>query len=194
MRIAALETLVEDLKEANAALAAEMNEMGGDAAAVVHGPGRGSIHALKAALDRETNLHARAIEDLEAARAEIATFGQRIEELEEELFKLRGEIGAGRHIPPRIKVLEMADNPAARWFGKREEDVQRLKKENEVLRGMMNDGVAAAPASGEGYVPKATLDVVLQEKSELEATIKEKEKRLLRLQQVSLTLPNDRSS
>jgi len=186
MRLAALETLVEDLKKANAVLVAEMNSLGGDAASVMRGPGRGTISALKESLAESQSQHAQALENLETARAELRELEAKVEQLDEDLFRLRGDVGAGRHIPPGVRVLEMKDNPAARWFGKREEDVQRLKKENEVLRSMIGDGVspASAGAGGDGLVPKASLDVVLQEKEELQATIKEKEKRLLRLQQV----------
>lgn len=186
MRIAALENMIEELKEMNDALASEMDEMGGDAAEVMNGPGRGSIAALKDSLVRERLRVTDITEELERTRGELAALEKKAEALDEELFRLKGEIGTGRHVPPGIRVLELADNPAAKWFGKREEDVQRLRKENEALRSMMGDGVAR-PADGvatEGLVPKETLDVLMQEKSELQMTIKEKEKRLLRLQQV----------
>ena len=189
MRIAALEHMVEELKQANDALASEMDEMGGDAAQVMSGPGRGSIAALKDSLVHERQRVLDITEELETTRGELAALEKKVESLDEELFRLKGEVGTGRHVPPGIRILEMVDNPAAKWFGKREEDVQRLKKENEALRSMMGDGVAAStrPTDGvitDGLVPKETLDVLIQEKSELEMTIKEKEKRLLRLQQV----------
>ncbi|KIM30544.1 hypothetical protein M408DRAFT_287376 [Serendipita vermifera MAFF 305830] len=186
MRIAALENMVEELKQANDALVAEMDEMGGDAAQVMSGPGRGSIAALKESLVHERRRVSEISEELETARKELVALEKKAEALDEELFRLKGEVGTGRHVPPGIRVLELADNPAAKWFGKREEDVQRLKKENEALRSMMGDGVAR-PTTGEAsdrLVPKETLDVLIQEKSELEAIIKEKEKRLLRLQQI----------
>jgi mitotic spindle assembly checkpoint protein MAD1 len=186
MRVTALEQLVEELKEANEALIAEMNEMGGDAEEVVSGPGRGSITALKEALHNEREAHKNSSEALKASKQELQQLAAQIEKLEDDLFRLRGDVGTGRHIPPGVRVLELADNPAARWFGKREEDVQRLKKENEALRAMIGDGVSAtsSAASGGGLAPKETMDALEQEKLELEQTIKEKEKRLLRLQQV----------
>jgi mitotic spindle assembly checkpoint protein MAD1 len=186
MRIAALENVIEELKEANEALASEMNEMGGDAAQVISGPGRGSISALKAALSEERQRVSDLTEELSAARGEAIRLEKRVASLDEQLFRLQGDVGTGRLVPPGIRILEMAGNPAAKWFGKREEDVQRLRKENEALRSMMGDGVARPTegAAADGLVPKETLDVLIQEKAELEKTIKEKEKRLLRLQQV----------
>ena len=189
MRIAALEHMIAELKKSNEALVSEMNEMGGDAAQVMSGPGRGSISALKEALVKERQRVADITEELQAARGEAAALEEKVTSLDEQLYRLQGDVGAGCHIPPGIRVLEMAGNPAAKWFGKREEDIQRLRKENEALRSMIGDGVSppARPTDGttaEGLVPRETLDVLIQEKAELEKTIKEKEKRLLRLQQV----------
>jgi mitotic spindle assembly checkpoint protein MAD1 len=38
--------------------------------------------------------------------------GEKIEELEQTLFELRGEIGAGRRVPPGVRVLSLCANPA----------------------------------------------------------------------------------
>lgn len=113
-----------------------------------------------------------------------------LENLENELWKLQGDVASGKHVPPGIRVLELAGNPAQLWFGKREEDVDRLRKENEALRALVSDGqgdhsaTAAATQAGDGLVPRETLEVLQKEKAELEQTILNKEKRLLRLQQV----------
>jgi mitotic spindle assembly checkpoint protein MAD1 len=40
---------------------------------------------------------------------------EKIEELEQPLFKLPGEIGAGRHVPPGLRVLSLCANPAQDW-------------------------------------------------------------------------------
>lgn len=188
MRIVALEQLVEELKEANQALIAEMDEMGGDAAAAVGGAGRGSISALKEALASERALKNSAVQNLEDAKQELQELAEKIDNLEDDLFRLRGEIGTGRHLPPATRVLEFANNPAAKWFGRREEDLEKLKKENEALRSMIadNPGVATQNAVPEGLVPKATLDVLMEEKALLEQEIKDKDKRLLRLREVFL--------
>ncbi|KAG8833013.1 coiled-coil domain-containing protein mad1 [Serendipita sp. 400] len=189
MRIEALESLIDELKAANEVLTREMNELGGDTAELLGGPGDISITALKQALVQERDLHTSARKSLAAAQKEVQDLKRQVDKLDEDLYRLRCDIGTGRHVPSGTRVLEMADNPAARWFGKREEDVQRLKKENEALRAMVggdatNPFTMSAAASNDGHVPKETLDVLRQEKEELEVTIKEKEKRLLRLQQI----------
>jgi len=38
--------------------------------------------------------------------------GEKIEELEQTHFEIRGEIGAGRHVPPVVRVLSLSANPA----------------------------------------------------------------------------------
>ncbi len=85
-----------------------------------------------------------------------------------------------------MRVLELIGNPAQVWFGKREEDVAKLKKENEVLRELVKDSSQSLQVdrSVEGMVPKATLEVIQKETAELEQTIRDKEKRLRRLQEV----------
>jgi mitotic spindle assembly checkpoint protein MAD1 len=190
MRIAALEQLVEELKQANQVLIAEMDEMGGDAAAAAGGAGPGSILALKEALANERNLRTTALENLENAKQEMQELAEKMDTLEEDLFRLRGDIGTGRHVPPTARVMEFSNNPAAKWFGRREEDLEKLKKENEALRSMIGDNsnVPAQTAATEGFVPRATLDVLMEEKELLEKEIKDKDKRLLRLREVILLI------
>lgn len=190
MRIAALEQLVEDLKQANEALISEMDEMGGDAAAAISGAGRGSISALKDALANERNLKTTALQDLDNARREIQELADKIETLEDDLFRLKGDIGTGRHIPPTTRVLEFANNPAAKWFGRRDEDLEKLRKENEALRSMVAESPSSPVqnATTGGLVPRETLDVLMEEKAVLEKEIKDKEKRLLRLREVNAPL------
>jgi mitotic spindle assembly checkpoint protein MAD1 len=79
----------------------------------------------------------------------------------------------------------------------------RLRGENEALLGRLREleekGVNLARAGegeegGDGMVPRESWELVSKEKRELEEVVKQKEKRLLRLQQVryiynSLTLP-----
>ena len=80
----------------------------------------------------------------------------------------------------------MKENPAQQWFDLRQEVMDRLKNENEALLKRLKDleeqGVRSQ--SGEDLVPRESWEVVNQEKEELEQTVKQKEKRLLRLQQV----------
>jgi mitotic spindle assembly checkpoint protein MAD1 len=124
--------------------------------------------------------------ELDYARKELSALVAKNEKFEEEFWNLKGDIGRGAHLPPGVRVLELIGNPAQAWFGKREEDVAKLKKENEALRELVKDGsqVMQMDRNAEGVVPRATLEVLQKEKAELEQTIREKEKRLLRLQEV----------
>lgn len=110
----------------------------------------------------------------------------KVEKVEEKLWNLKGDVGRGAHLPPGVRVLELIGNPAQVWFGKREDDVAKLKKENEALRELVKDSsqTMQVDRNVEGMVPKATLEVIQKEKFELEQTIRDKEKRLLRLQEV----------
>lgn len=124
--------------------------------------------------------------ELEHAKKELLAREAKLEKLEKELWDLKGDTSRGAHLPPGVRVLELIGNPAQAWFGKREGDVAKLKKENEALRELVKDGSQAGQVdrSVAGVVPKATLEVLQEEKAELEQTIREKEKRLRRLQEV----------
>lgn len=116
-----------------------------------------------------------------------------IESLEQTLFELRGEIGAGQHVPPGVRVLSMKENPMQEWFDSRKEVFDRLKSENEALMNRLRDLEEAGvktQTDGEGsssddLVPRESWEVVNKEKTELQAELKAKDKRILRLQQVS---------
>ncbi|KAG9312696.1 mitotic checkpoint protein-domain-containing protein [Chiua virens] len=112
----------------------------------------------------------------------------KVEELEQTLFELRGKIGAGNHVPPGMRVLCLHDNPAQQWSDLRQSVMDRLKGENEALikrlRDLEQSGVQAETSRGEELVPRESWEVLRKEKEELEEVVKQKEKRLLRLQQV----------
>ena len=116
---------------------------------------------------------------------------EKIEELEQTLFELRGEIGGGRHVPPGVRVLSLRENPAQQWVDLRQEAMDRLKSENDALIKRLKEleaggarGSAEGHGNGEDLVPRESWEVVSQEKNALEDVVKQKEKRLLRLQQV----------
>ena len=128
---------------------------------------------------------------LEEARSTAKVHEGKVEELEQTLFELRGKIGAGNHVPPGMRVLCLRDNPAQQWSDLRQSAMDRLKSENEALikrlRDLENSGVVDAQAGtsrGEELVPRESWEVLHKEKEELEDVVKQKEKRLLRLQQV----------
>ncbi|EGO22960.1 hypothetical protein SERLADRAFT_471526 [Serpula lacrymans var. lacrymans S7.9] len=117
---------------------------------------------------------------------------ERIEELEQTLFELRGKIGTGNHVPPGMRVLCLRDNPAQQWSDLRQEIMDRLKNENSALikrlKELEENGASSDQSTerrqGEELVPRESWEVVNKEKKELEDVVKQKEKRLLRLQQV----------
>ncbi|KAA1478539.1 hypothetical protein DENSPDRAFT_861875 [Dentipellis sp. KUC8613] len=110
------------------------------------------------------------ITTLEQSEKESTEHLDKIEELEQELFELKGEIG--------------------QWADLRQEVMDRLKGENEALLKQLKELEAsganamtnAAPA--EELVPRESYERVRKEKRELEEVVKQKEKRLLQLQQV----------
>ena len=117
---------------------------------------------------------------------------EKIEELEQTLFELRGEIGAGRHVPPGIRVLSLCENPAQNWADLRQAALDRLKSENAALLqrlsilGPTSTDVkpAGTEAEEQQLVPRASWAAVCEEKAQLEAELKQRDKRMLRLRQV----------
>jgi len=112
---------------------------------------------------------------------------EKIDKLEQTLFELRGEIGVGNHVPPGVRVLSLKQNPAQEWSDLRQAVMDRLKGENEALIKRLRDLEESGHRAGDGgddLVPRASWDVAIKEKTELEDVVKQKEKRLLRLQQV----------
>ena len=117
---------------------------------------------------------------------------EKIEELEQTLFELRGEIGAGRHVPPGVRVLSLCENPAQNWADLRQAALDRLKSENAALLqrlsilGPTSTDVkpAGTEAEEQQLVPRASWAAVCEEKAQLEAELKQRDKRMLRLRQV----------
>jgi mitotic spindle assembly checkpoint protein MAD1 len=117
---------------------------------------------------------------------------EKIEELEQTLFELRGEIGAGRHVPPGVRVLSLCANPAQNWADLRQAALDRLKVENTALLQRLSTlepttadaKPAAAQSPDEQLVPRASWAAVCEEKTQLEAELKQRDKRMLRLRQV----------
>lgn len=84
----------------------------------------------------------------------------------------------------------MRDNPLQQWADFRQEVVDRLKRENAALLDRLGEleasGVRAEGAAVDGLVPRESWEKERKEKEELEEVVKQKEKRLLRLQQVCI--------
>ncbi|KZT00090.1 MAD-domain-containing protein [Laetiporus sulphureus 93-53] len=152
------------------------------------GEGEG-FKRLRDDLRKEQAARLEAEKALEEAEKVSEALEQRIEELEQTLFELRGEIGAGRHLPPGMRVLSLRDNPAQQWEDLSKAAMDRLKGENEALLNRLKEleesGVkGGAAVSGQDLVPRESWEVLSKEKAELQDQLKQKEKRLLRLQQV----------
>ena len=125
---------------------------------------------------------------------------EKIEELEQTLFELRGEIGAGRHVPPGVRVLSLSANPAQEWADLRQAALDRLKEENAALLQRLStlsstsnpnpvsstntDTNTNAREEEEDLVPRASWLAVCEQKAQLEEELRQKEKRMLRLRQV----------
>jgi len=77
-----------------------------------------------------TSLPALSLSETEAASEEQL---EKIKKLEQILFELQGEIGAGNHVPPGVRVLALKQNPAQEWSDLRQAVMDRLKGENEAL-------------------------------------------------------------
>lgn len=123
----------------------------------------------------------------------IKTHEDSVDKLEQELFELGGRIAAGQHIPPGTRVLCFQDNPAQQWTDLRQSAMDRLKSENAALIKRLKDlegsGAMARPETSAAsqaaeLVPRESWEALEKEKKELEEVVKQKEKRLLRLQQV----------
>src|SRR6266403_640188 len=129
--------------------------------------------------------------------------GEKIEELEQTLFELRGEIGAGRHVPPGVRVLSLSANPAQEWADLRQAALDRLKEENAALLQRLSTLTSSSSSSSnldpnanpdlttktsskteEDLVPRASWLAVCEQKIQLEDELRQKEKRMLRLRQV----------
>ncbi|KAF8345268.1 spindle assembly checkpoint component Mad1 [Amanita rubescens] len=205
-RVNQLETLLAQYKSANQALSQEVDAMG-DETTVTNADDPDSL-VKKAAWNKEMRVTLQ--KEVERAREEKTNLQQkilslegtmtdqadRIDKLEQELFELTGEIAGGRHVPPGVRVLCMRENPEQQWFDLRQEAMNRLRGENEALlrrlgvleekakqagvQGQTNDEQAAGP----DLVPKESFELAMKEKLELQDVVKQKEKRLLRLQQV----------
>lgn len=131
-------------------------------------------------------------EGLKAVKDESLIHLNKIEELEQKLFDLSGEIAGGRHVPPGVRVLSLRNNPEQQWVDLRQAAMDRLRAENEALlkrlKELEESGVSLAQGGGQmtnnDLVPRESWETLDREKTELEAVLKQKEKRLLRLQQV----------
>lgn len=217
-RIAELEALLETYKQENQRLQTEADALSAEAA---HASGAAK-HELKAEVEdahrareeAETGMpllfrftHVvlikvrvpAALKEADRASEELLA---KIDELEQTLFELRGEIGGGRHVPPGVRVLSLQDNPAQQWADTRQAALDRLREENEALlarlRALEEGGARAMNVTADdsaigdeegALVPRASWEALKKENEEAQEALKQREKRLLRLQQVCSCSP-----
>lgn len=132
---------------------------------------------------------------LESAQSECKEQLEKIDQLEQELFELSGEIAGGRHVPPGVRILSFQDTPdvplrdnvqtrQAEMVKTKEENAALIRRIEELQRGGAR--VANNDADGESgdLVPRQSWDAVCKERDELKGVVAQKEKRLKRLQEV----------
>ncbi|KIJ05303.1 hypothetical protein PAXINDRAFT_141378, partial [Paxillus involutus ATCC 200175] len=189
-RVHHLEQSLTEYKAANTQLQDALDAMDSDDAT---GGTRLTRKELRLEMEQHRVVAQEATKALDIVRVTVKAREDKVEELEQTLFELRGKIGAGNHVPPGIRVLCLRDNPAQQWSDLRQSVMDRLKNENEALirrlrelesSGAVADTQAPGASRGEELVPRESWEVLHQEKEELEEVVKQKEKRLLRLQQV----------
>ncbi|KAJ7628640.1 MAD-domain-containing protein [Roridomyces roridus] len=180
-----LESLLESYKATNLELAKQIEEVGVREPVEV-------AEERRVELERERTAKAEAQQALENLESEYKTHLEKIEELEQTLFELSGEIAGGRHVPPGLRILSFKDTPDVPLRDntqERQAEMVRTKEENVVLRQRVEElqkAGASAGASGENehLVPKESWDAVCKERDELQGEVVQKEKRLKRLKEI----------
>ncbi|OBZ72934.1 Spindle assembly checkpoint component mad1 [Grifola frondosa] len=182
-----LESLVKDYKATIQNLEDQIEALSNGTTAVGHSH---DIQKLQDELESERVAKLKAQKALENAEAASEKQLEQIEELEQTLFDLRGEVGAGRHLPPGVRILCMQENPAQQWTDLRQAAMDCLKSENQALLKRLKDleesGARGGDAniSTENLVPRQSLEAANQEIEQLKDVVKQREKRLLRLQEI----------
>ncbi|KAF5363163.1 hypothetical protein D9758_008348 [Tetrapyrgos nigripes] len=162
-----------------------------------------TLQSLQESLTTETNAKESAQSALAAAEKQVEDHLKKIEDLEQQLFELGGEIAGGRHVPPNVRVLQMADNPADQYFGSIKSVMDALKKQNEGLMkrveeleqrvkqsgGTVISDTASASAEGaaenaEALVPRSSLDAYITQNEDLTARLERSEKGRQRLLEI----------
>jgi len=186
-----LESLLSEYKSNTKELESELNAIGGSPGSLGSGKTR---EQLQSEIE-ESNAKIGTLEnDLREAEEAVEEELAKIEELEQKLFDLGGEIGAGRQIPPGTRVLTLKDNPAQQEVDLRQATLDRLKGENEALLdklAALESGSHDAGASSTNFVPKESWEAMKTEKAELILALEHKEKRVKRLQEIYAKKSNE---
>ncbi|KIY49930.1 MAD-domain-containing protein [Fistulina hepatica ATCC 64428] len=174
-RVKELERLVSEYKNTNDGLLQELQES-----------------ELTAMLESEREKSRELKEELDSTAAKL-------DELEQVLLDLDGEIAGGRYIPPKTRVLQLEDNPESRWFAGRQVVLDRLKEENNALLDRLNElqqKLKDVPTTPEAFasmnnaekqgnlVPRESLETMTCENEELKNQLFTAEKRYRRLKEI----------
>ncbi|KAL0579820.1 coiled-coil domain-containing protein mad1 [Marasmius crinis-equi] len=154
-RVIQLEALLEQAKMENTKLRDEVETL------LAEKKGTVPVDSINADLSRINELQTK-VTALESTITEhLAT----IDNLEQELFELRGEIAGGRHVPPNVRILKSTE-------------------------GAPGDHLAASTSTSQvgsetdDLVPKETLMSALREGKRLQEELERREKRLQRLKEI----------
>ncbi|KAL0569554.1 coiled-coil domain-containing protein mad1 [Marasmius crinis-equi] len=154
-RVIQLEALLEQAKTENTKLRDEVETL------LAEKKGTVPVDSINADLSRINELQTK-VTALESTITEhLAT----IDNLEQELFELRGEIAGGRHVPPNVRILKSTE-------------------------GAPGDHLAASTSTSQvgsesdDLVPKETLMSALREGKRLQEELERREKRLQRLKEI----------
>ncbi|KAI9432372.1 hypothetical protein H4582DRAFT_2113167 [Lactarius indigo] len=108
-----------------------------------------------------------------------STLYKRRAKLEQTLFDLRGEIGAGPYVPSCVRVLFLCATHAQNWTDLRQAALDRLKSENAPRLQRLPCSKTRSPTRGAAGAARE-IDSGLRETAEL----KQRNKRILHLRQV----------
>jgi hypothetical protein len=151
---------------------------------IAQGQGLVKSSLLTESQDRITTLETQ-IQGLEQTLQEVQVANTT---LDAEVNDLMRRVASGEYNPKRERVLELQSNPAGKMMAIRNQVLEDLKRENEVLIERLRattSGASGAGGGGEGagLIPKESWDRLCKEKRDME---KAHEKRLMRLKEVSL--------
>jgi mitotic spindle assembly checkpoint protein MAD1 len=162
-----------------------------------------TLQSLQDTLNAETTAKETAQSALGKAQKEIEDHLKKIEDLEQQLFELGGEIAGGRHVPPNVRVMQMPDNPADKYFEARSSVMDAVRKQNEGLMKRIEEleqrlkqsggsvGSSTDAAAGDGgtddseyLIPRSSLDAYITQNEDLKLRLELSEKRYKRLMDI----------
>lgn len=121
------------------------------------------------------------ISSIAALQGECDELRAQVDELNAECLRLHTAVGQGYYNPEKLRCITSVNNPADADFAIRTSRLQALRQENDVLLKKLKN----QETSASDWVPAASLEDAKMEIERLENEQKVKDKRLLRLKDVS---------